>query len=88
MISKVRTGNTLTSKLTSNLAIRAIVNGEGDEGTERYPVGVSEFSVEFVIFEDFPDDSPKNQVDDPNDDGTHEGETREKGCESLRRAVA
>lgn len=63
------------------------VDGEGNEGAEGQPIRVAVPGADPVVPEDIPNGSPKDHVDDPNNEGTHEGETRKKGRNSRHRGV-
>lgn len=58
-----------------------------NEGTKGEPICIAVLSVNPVIPKDVPCDSPEHHVDDPNDEGAKEGETRDEGHEHGARAV-
>ena len=62
-------------------------NEKGDKGTKGEPVGISVLCGDPVVPEDVPGDSPKCHVDNPSNEGTDEGETRDEGHEYRPRTV-
>jgi hypothetical protein len=60
---------------------------EGHEGTEGQPIGVAVLSVDSIVPEDVPGNSPKHHIDDPSNEGTDKGETGDKGHEYCPRSV-
>ena len=52
---------------------------EGEEGTKGQPIGIAVLSADPVVPEDVPGDSPKNHIDDPNNEGAGERKAGKRG---------
>lgn len=60
---------------------------QGNKGSKGEPIRIAVLRADPVFPEDVPDDPPEHHVDDPNNEGAEEGETRDEGHEYCARAV-